>query len=444
MTDTNLFTPTLSNHPFFNPDLIPAEGLDDLCNQLWPLVMGHLSESRKKPHGVEYVFRSLIANFVSSTQVGEPILIVPRNKSFFSAMSRYRASQATYGNATKALDAMVSSGLITQELGSGKHKVTYDYHGDLKCVREATRVRPTDYLIQCLTPVLTRPIHTLAQWREDTQVIHLRTKTQDKGKASSTEQVPYEDTSMTSAFRAEVRRINQHLKDHPCHYSGQRRVNLMHDHVTRIFNNGDWNQGGRLYDYWPMNLPKGERHYLSIDGEPLADLDFGSCFVALLHVYDGTEFDPDAPDPFKIEGYEELRDVIKQCAYSILNASRRIKNYPEDVAQEDRSRPPLRWKEMEELIFLHIPLFQQYAYTSVGLTLMRKESDILIAVLLELIERGIGFIPMHDGIMIPESEKQITRDLMLRHYRVITGQGIQIKEKTIRKPSDHEVGLSYS
>jgi hypothetical protein len=69
---------------------------------------------------------------------------------------------------------------------------------------------------------------------------------------------------------------------------------------------------------------------------------------------------------------------------------------------------------------------------------------ILIAVLLELIERGIGFIPMHDGIMVPESKKELTRRLMLKHYRAITGQGIKIKEKTIRKPSDHEVGLSHS
>ncbi|KFG70091.1 hypothetical protein JH26_06225 [Microvirga sp. BSC39] len=406
--------------------------------------MTYLPESRKKPYGVEYVFRSLIANFVSAMQVGEQVLIVPRNKSFFPAKNRYRPDKATYGSTIKALEAMVSSGLITQDLGSGKHKITCNYHGAYKCVREATRVRPTDDLTRRLTPLLTVPIHSLTRWRDDTEVIHLRTKTQDRSKGSSSQQMLYCDTPMTKTFRGEVRRINRHLKNHSSHYDGKLRVNLMHDHVARIFNNGDWNQGGRLYDYWPMNLPKGERHYLSIDGEPLADLDFGSCFVALLHVYDGTEFDPDAPDPFKIEGYEELRDAIKQCAYSILNASRRIKNYPEDVAQEDGSRPPLRWREMEELIFVHIPLFQQYAYTAVGLTLMRKESDILVAVLLDLIERGIGFIPMHDGIMVPESKKQITRDLMLRHYRVITGQGIRIREKAIRKPSNHEVGLSYS
>jgi hypothetical protein len=176
MTDTNPFVPTLPNHPFFNPDLIPADRLDDLCNQLWPLVMAHLPESRKKPYGVEYVFRSLIANFVTVMRVGEPVLIVPRNKSFFPAKNRYRSEQTTYGNAIKTLNAMGSSGLIIHELGSGQHKVTCDYHGDLKCVREATRVRPTDHLIQCLTPLLPLPIHSLTQWREDREVIQLRTK----------------------------------------------------------------------------------------------------------------------------------------------------------------------------------------------------------------------------------------------------------------------------
>ncbi len=192
-----------------------------------------------------------------------------------------------------------------------------------------------------------------------------------------------------------------------------------------------------------MNLRKSERHHLRIDNEPMADLDFGSCFVALLHVYDGTEFDPDAPDPFTIEGYEQQRDVIKQCAYAILNAPKRMKNYPDGVI-EDGSRPPSRWADMEDIIFTHVPLFEQYAYSALGLKLMRQESDILIAVLLDLIEEGIGFIPMHDGIMVPESKTQLTHDLMLKHYHLLTGQRINVKEKTSRKPPtiplDNEVG----
>jgi hypothetical protein len=433
MMETSPFAVTLPSHPFFNADLTPAGDLDCLGDDLWPWVMAHLPESRKKPHGPEYVFRSLIANFVTAMKIGEHVLIVPRNKRFLPPKSRYRASRASYDSVIRALDATATSGLITQEIGSGQFRVTCDYHSDYKCVREATSVKPTAYLAERLASFVTSPVHDVVQWRENTEVIHLRTK-KDEGKTSSSEQVLYHDTPITTGFRAEVQRINRHLKNHPCHYAGSYRVNLMNDHVIRIFNNADWLQGGRLYGYWPMNLPKSERHHLSVDGEPLADLDFGSCFVALLHVYDGAEFDPDAPDPFLIEGYEQQRDVIKQCAYAILNAAHRIKNYPENVVQEDGSRPPLAWRDMEQVIFTRVPLFEQYAYTALGLRLMRKESDILIAVLLDLIKRGVGFIPMHDGIMVPESQKQITRHLMLTHYHDLTGQRINIKEKTIRKP----------
>jgi hypothetical protein len=79
-------------------------------------------------------------------------------------------------------------------------------------------------------------------------------------------------------------------------------------------------------------------------------------------------------------------------------------------------------------------LVEKYRYTGLGLRLMRQESDVLIALLLDLTERGIGFVPCHDGLMVPEFKKKLTHDLMLKHYQAITGQRISVKEKTISKP----------
>jgi hypothetical protein len=156
--------------------------------------------------------------------------------------------------------------------------------------------------------------------------------------------------------------------------------------------------------------------------------------IILLHVHDDTEFDPEAPDPFTISGYEEHRDSIKQCAYSIINASKRMSHYPENVDWTDGLEPPMRWRDMEEVIFTHVPLFERYAYKAIGLRLMRQESDILISVLLDLIEKDIGFLPMHDGIMVPENKERLTRDLVLKHYNLITGQRINVKRKEISRP----------
>lgn len=440
MMDESPFTITLANNPFFDTNLQPIGPLADLCSELWPLVAAHIPASRKRPLGEQYVFGSLIANFCRMLLIGKTELTTPRNHDFLKSGSRYRPRKATYHAVTRTLDACVAAGLIEQDIGSGQHKVTSNVHGDLRCVREATRVRPSDYLSDQLRPFLIHEVHRLARWDENAEVIHLRDKVIGDGKSGKSEQVEYEDTPETISFRSQVRRINQHLRAHPCHYSGQRKVNLLDDHVVRIFNSGSWGQGGRLYGYWPMNLPSSERHHLSIDGEPLSDLDFGSCFVALLHVYDGSQFDPLAPDPFRIEGHEEHRNLIKKCAYAILNAKKAITRYPEDVADGNQiNLPP--WPIVERLIFDHVPLFRRYAYTGLGLTLMRKESDILISILLDLVERGIGFIPMHDGIMVPTSKRALTEMLMLTHYHAQTGQMISIKEKTIGRPS---LGVSDS
>lgn len=430
MAETNPLVSTLSNPPFFNGNLTPAGDLDALCTELWPLALAHLPESRKRPKSSESAFRSLIANFIMALQTAGSELIAPRNKRFLKGKSRYQASFMTYDGVVAMLDAATEAGLIEQEIGSGKHKLICSDTGSMRHIRQATRVIPTDYLIQRLTPLISLPIHRLIRRNEDAEVILLRGMREGK---ESGEQVEYIDTPDTERLREEVRRINQHLMKHPFHYTGEHRVNLMQDHVVRIFNNGDWQQGGRLYGYWPMNLASDQRHHLSIDGEPLTDLDFGSCFVALLHVEDGTEFDPEAADPFTISGYEEHRDIIKQCAYAILNTPKRISRYPEGVIASG-SKPPLTWKQMEAVIFDHVPLFRKYSYSNIGPKLMRMESDILIAILLDLIKGGVGFIPMHDGIMVPASKKQLTSNLMLKHYNAITGQSIKIKEKTIRKP----------
>ena len=80
--------------------------------------MAHLPESRKKPYGVEYVFRSLIANFATAMQVWRT-----RTDRAEKQEVPYRPSPATephrqpMDSVTKALDAMASSGLILRRLG---------------------------------------------------------------------------------------------------------------------------------------------------------------------------------------------------------------------------------------------------------------------------------------------------------------------------------------
>lgn len=207
---------------------------------------------------------------------------------------------------------------------------------------------------------------------DDAKVIHLRDKPDGKSVT-----IEYEVTPETIAMRDEVKRIIAHLRRYPCTHVGP----LVTEHVTdqprlfRVFNNNDWQQGGRLYGYWPQGIKAENRHKLRIQGEPLADMDFASCAVALLHFHDGIEFDPDA-DPFLIPGFEAHRDTIKRASYAILNSPKRLTGYPDGFSKEERSK--LTWSLINELIEEHIPIIYKYEYSGIGLNLSCYESCIMI------------------------------------------------------------------
>lgn len=59
-----------------------------------------------------------------------------------------------------------------------------------------------------------------------------------------------------------------------------------------------------------------------------------------------------------------------------------------------------------------------------GLSLQRTESDILVAVLLKLIARGITALPVHDAVLVARSHGETARRVMEAEARRVTGARI--------------------
>jgi hypothetical protein len=57
----------------------------------------------------------------------------------------------------------------------------------------------------------------------------------------------------------------------------------------------------------------------------------------------------------------------------------------------------------------------------IGFELQRKESDILVAVLLTCIERGIIVLPVHDAVLCPAARADEVEAVMLDTFKGITG-----------------------
>jgi hypothetical protein len=64
-----------------------------------------------------------------------------------------------------------------------------------------------------------------------------------------------------------------------------------------------------------------------------------------------------------------------------------------------------------------------------GYGLMFAESCVLMAVLEELMQRGIVALPLHDGLLCAQSRKEEAAEVMRRKAIEVTGATIPVEEK---------------
>jgi hypothetical protein len=84
--------------------------------------------------------------------------------------------------------------------------------------------------------------------------------------------------------------------------------------LRRIFSRGSWSLHGRAYGWW-QSIPKTARPSLTINGEPVAEADYGSLHASILYNEAGIRFSGDAYD---VDGFE--RAEIKLGFNIALNA----------------------------------------------------------------------------------------------------------------------------
>lgn len=83
--------------------------------------------------------------------------------------------------------------------------------------------------------------------------------------------------------------------------------------MTRIFNNGTFDEGGRFYCQL-QNLPKTKRIKLLFDYEPTIEIDFTGIHPHLMYHLNGDEFNG---DPYDVEGFD--RASVKVAFNTLIN-----------------------------------------------------------------------------------------------------------------------------
>jgi len=139
----------------------------------------------------------------------------------------------------------------------------------------------------------------------------------------------YESTEQTRKLEQRVRKLDEFISNHKIEGG-------LHFGFHRIFNEGDvpgfdWNRGGRLYSVGDSSyqlLDKRSRLRMTIDDEPVAELDIRASYLTILYgLYGRSEELP--ADPYEIPDLP--REVVKKWLVATFGRDCHIKKWPPDL-----------------------------------------------------------------------------------------------------------------
>ena len=230
----------------------------------------------------------------------------------------------------------------------------------------------------------------------------------------------YEDTDETIRMRAELRSINEGLERANISIDLQTQ-NTKNRRLRRIFNNSDFGEGGRLYGgFWQTMKSEERLEHILIDDDFCCELDYGQMSLAILYgLTDNVPPDGDLYDLSDCGIPNEYRKGLKIVIQGVINNNK----LPERMPKGARKHLPKAvtiatvLRAIEEK---HPKIFPMMT-SGIGMQLFRKESDILVSVLVALKDKGIVALPIHDAVVVTTERSEETKEIMKRVFRAHTG-----------------------
>jgi hypothetical protein len=190
----------------------------------------------------------------------------------------------------------------------------------------------------------------------------------------------------------------------------------MRGQLFRVFNQ-TFDRGGRFYvagGGWQC-VPTERRVAMTMDGEPVVELDFKSMHPAILYSWVGI---PAPEDAYEIPAWP--RALVKIGLLVLINAStlraaRLAIAHHDAMAGVAAPGSPeavmAAAKLIDDIKRLHRPI-AGYFHSDAGAKLMRVDSTVAEDVMTEMFGAGIPVLPVHDSFLAPASKIEILRNSM--------------------------------
>ncbi len=351
-------------------------------------------------------------------------LFATRSKAVLSKRDRYAPTFITE-SFTAVMDAMSRPDVALCELRVARR---LGPNARAKAVQSTLRAGPG----------LVQRIESLALTAKDFRVgegdeVIVLKRDKDEGEETG-ERIDYDDTPQTHEMRQRLQTINRWLESAAidCWGTGQGEgnplgVDLGKRRLRRIFINGSFEEHGRMYGGFWINMRGQDRlEGLTIDGDDVAELDFGQTQIRLLYGEAGQT--GTFEDAYALPGLEKHRDGVKKFMNAMLAAPKPLTRFPAGVR---KSLPGVverdgQWHQVDFetlrawILEFHAPVAPWF---SGGLSqrLTFRESQIMVEVLLKLIDQGITALPIHDGLLVARKHEETAKAVMLSIFREATG-----------------------
>lgn len=237
--------------------------------------------------------------------------------------------------------------------------------------------------------------------------------------------LPWPETEEATGVQAEMCRINTWLASAKVEWFSdpEGHHDLSDRMLRRIFNNGSLQQGGRLYGgFWQKMRAEDRLECICLDDEPVASLDFCQSSVRMAYAEVGA-LPPDG-DLYAIPStgatwWANHRSEIKAVLNALLCTDHDVARFPKGARGSIGKHVKFE-KLYGDIARHHAPIVELFG-TGRGLVVMKKESDVLVGVLTELQGHGVHGLPIHDGILVPESKAELGMKVMADWFYRVTG-----------------------
>ena len=229
-----------------------------------------------------------------------------------------------------------------------------------------------------------------------------------------------------------VKQMNAMWLQHPLHLPTTHGSTEMYfASATRIFHNGNFDSGGRWYGGW-TSLTRETRKHLTIDGEPVVEVDLNASLLTLLSCVvsqpmqcGDTWYDAYAVVAERLEfdePYEVSRAKVKQVIVELIGAGNPHKAEPsakdEDSPFDDSETSKKQFSYIRDLCHQAYPLLLMLNKKDMNFVaaLSYHEATIITQTMLKLKDMGVAAYSMHDGLIVKQSNADITVSTLREVY----------------------------